>query len=129
MVSIKKIIDNWEDLSQIDNSYWDELCEYHLKGIGLQRGEKWENEEFLTSGMIPMELINLQKVRKYLGLDVSSNQKRNCFSTNMAKSPKIPTGYNEDLGRNVSDGFPHYSKPAEVYNRGSGGFDKEKTWQ
>ena len=25
----QKIIDNWEDLSQIDNSYWDELCEYH----------------------------------------------------------------------------------------------------
>lgn len=92
----QKIIDNWEDLSQIDNSYWDELCEYHLKGIGLQRGEKWENEEFLTSGMIPMELINLQKVRKYLGLDVPQI-KNELFSTNMAKSPKIPTGYNEDL--------------------------------
>lgn len=92
----QKIIDNWEDLSQIDNSYWDELCEYHLKGIGLQRGEKWENEEFLTSGMIPMELINLQKVRKYLGLDVPQI-KNELFSTNMAKIPKIPTGYNEDL--------------------------------
>ena len=67
-------------------------------------------------------------MRKYLGLDVPQI-KNELFSTNMAKSPKIPTGYNEDLDVNVSDGFPHYSKPAEVYNRGSGGFDKEKTWQ
>lgn len=92
----QRIIDNWEDLSQIENSYWDELCEYHLKGIGLQRGEKWENEEFLHSGMIPMELISLQKVRRHLGLDVPQI-KNELFSTNMAKVPKIPTGYNKEL--------------------------------
>ena len=75
----QKIIDNWEDLSQIDNSYWDELCEYHLKGIGLQRGEKWENEEFLTSGMIPMELIKFAKGAQIFGIRCSSNQKRIVF--------------------------------------------------
>ena len=69
---------------------------YHLKGIGLQRGEKWENEEFLHSGMIPMELISLQKVRRHLGLDVPQI-KNELFSTNMAKVPKIPTGYNKEL--------------------------------
>lgn len=92
----QKIIDNWDDFSKIENSYWDELCEYHLNGIGLQRGEKWENEEFLDSGLIPMELINLIKVRKKLGLDIPliSNE---LFDTNMAKEPVIPTGYNEQL--------------------------------
>ncbi|MFR5270010.1 MAG: hypothetical protein ACLTGI_04080 [Hoylesella buccalis] len=58
------LIDNWNDFSNIKSDYWDELCMYHLDGIGLQRGEKWENEEFLSSGLIPMELINLIKVRK-----------------------------------------------------------------
>ena len=92
----QKMIDNWDDFSKIENSYWDELCEYHLNGIGLQRGEKWENEEFLDSGLIPMELINLIKVRKKLGLDIPliSNE---LFDTNMAKEPVIPTGYNEQL--------------------------------
>lgn len=92
----QKIIDNWDDFSKIENSYWDELCEYHLNGIGLQRGEKWENEEFLDSGLIPMELINLIKIRKKLGMDIPviSNE---LFKTNMAKEPVIPTGYNEQL--------------------------------
>ena len=92
----QKIIDNWDDFSKIENSYWDELCEYHLNGIGLQRGEKWENEEFLDSGLIPMELINLLKIRKKLGMDIPviSNE---LFKTNMAKEPVIPTGYNEQL--------------------------------
>lgn len=56
------IIDNWENLSSLQSSYWDELCEYHLKGLSLFGGEKWENEEFLGSGLIPMELLNLIKV-------------------------------------------------------------------
>lgn len=92
----QKMIDNWDDFSKIENSYWDELCEYHLNGIGLQRGEKWENEEFLDSELIPMELINLIKVRKKLGLDIPliSNE---LFNNNMAKEPVIPTGYNEQL--------------------------------
>lgn len=92
----QKIIDYWDDFSKIENGYWDELCEYHLNGIGLQRGEKRENEEFLDSGLIPMELINLIKVRKKLGLDVPEI-KNELFDTNMAKEPRIPTGYNEQL--------------------------------
>jgi hypothetical protein len=91
----QKIIDNWDDFSKIEMSYWDELCEYHLNGIGLQRGEKWENEEFLASGLIPMELINLFKVRKKLGLDAPTINNA-LFKTNMAKFPIIPTGYVEN---------------------------------
>ncbi len=92
----QKIIDNWEDFSKIEASYWDELCMYHLNGIGLQRGEKWENEEFLISGLIPMELINLIKVRRKLGLDMP-NINNPLFNTNMSKLPVIPTGYNENF--------------------------------
>lgn len=92
----QKIIDHWDDFSHIENSYWDDLCEYHLNGIGLQRGEKRENEEFLASGLIPMELINLIKIRKKLGLDIPVIS-HELFKTNMAKEPVIPTGYNEQL--------------------------------
>ncbi|MBU2998081.1 hypothetical protein KO500_16690 [Cellulophaga baltica] len=92
----QKLIDNWDDFSKIEPSYWDNLCECHLNGIGLQRGEKWENEEFLTSGLIPMELINLFKVRKKLDLNIPTINNA-LFDTNMVKNPVIPTGYNEDL--------------------------------
>lgn len=90
----QKIIDNWEDFSKIERGYWDELCEYHLNRIGLQQGEKWENEEFLDSELIPMELINLIKVRQKLGLDIPIINNP-LFDTNMARMPIIPTGYNE----------------------------------
>lgn len=90
----QKIIDNWDDFSKIEDNYWNKLCEYHLNGIGLQRGEKRENEEFLPSGLIPMELINLFKVRKKLGLDIPVINNA-LFDTNMAKEPLVPTGYNE----------------------------------
>ncbi|MBS9783635.1 MAG: hypothetical protein KGV46_03685 [Pasteurella sp.] len=92
----QKIIDNWEDFSKIKDDYWNELCEYHLNHMGLQSGEKWENEEFLYSGLIPMELINLIKVRKKLELDMPVIENV-LFDTNMAKTPVIPTGYNENL--------------------------------
>lgn len=88
------LIDNWNDFSNIKSDYWDELCMYHLDGIGLQRGEKWENEEFLSSGLIPMELINLIKVRKKTGMDIPIINNA-LFDSNMAKTPIIPTGYNE----------------------------------
>lgn len=88
------LIDNWNDFSNIKSDYWDELCMYHLDGIGLQRGEKWENEEFLSSGLIPMELINLIKVRKKIGMDIPIINNA-LFDSNMAKTPIIPTGYNE----------------------------------
>lgn len=90
----QKIIDNWEDFSKIEGEYWDELCEYHLNRIGLQQGEKWKNEEFLDSGLVPMELINLIKVRQKLGLDIPVINNP-LFDTNMARMPIIPTGYNE----------------------------------
>ncbi len=88
------LIDNWSDFSNIKSDYWDELCMYHLDGIGLQRGEKRENEEFLSSGLIPMELINLIKVRKKIGMDIPIINNA-LFDSNMAKTPIIPTGYNE----------------------------------
>ena len=88
------LIDNWNDFSNIKSDYWDELCMYHLDGIGLQRGEKRENEEFLSSGLIPMELINLIKVRKKIGMDIPIINNA-LFDSNMAKTPIIPTGYNE----------------------------------
>ena len=88
------LIDNWNDFSNIKSDYWDELCMYHLDGIGLQHGEKWENEEFLSSGLIPMELINLIKVRKKIGMDIPIINNA-LFDSNMAKTPIIPTGYNE----------------------------------
>lgn len=88
------LIDNWNDFSNIKSEYWDELCMYHLDGIGLQRGEKRENEEFLSSGLIPMELINLIKVRKRLGMDIPIIDNA-LFNSNMAKTPIIPTGYDE----------------------------------
>ncbi len=88
------LIDNWNDFSNIKSDYWDELCMYHLDGIGLQRGEKWENEEFLSSGLIPMELINLIKVRKKIGMDIPIINNA-LFDSNMAKTPIIPTGYDE----------------------------------
>ncbi|WP_281980051.1 hypothetical protein [Tenacibaculum mesophilum] len=92
----QKLIDNWADFSSIESNYWDQLCKYHLNGIGLQGGEKWENEEFLTSGLIPMELINLIKVRRKLGLDMPVINNA-LFETNMAKIPVLPTGYNESF--------------------------------
>ena len=88
------LIDNWNDFSNIKSDYWDELCMYHLDGIGLPHGEKWENEEFLSSGLIPMELINLIKVRKKIGMDIPIINNA-LFDSNMAKTPIIPTGYNE----------------------------------
>lgn len=92
----QRIIDNWADLSKVEPNYWDDLCEYHLNGIGLQRGEKWENEEFLDSGLVPMELINLLKVRKKLGLDIPTISNP-LFDSVVAKDPLIPSGYNENL--------------------------------
>ncbi|ADV50977.1 hypothetical protein I2486_18330 [Cellulophaga sp. E16_2] len=46
-----------------------------------------------------MELINLFKVRKRLGLNNPTIDNA-LFSTNMVKIPVIPTGYNEDLDLN-----------------------------
>lgn len=92
----QRLIDDWEDYSQIESSYWDQLCEYHLNAIGLQAGEKYEHEEFLGCGLIPMELLNLFKTRKKLGLDVPEIT-HELFQTPMAKQPQIPTGYNQEL--------------------------------
>ncbi len=92
----QKIVDNWEDFSSLESTYWDELCEYHLNRIGLQSIDKYEYEEFLSSGLVPMELINLIKVREKLGLDMPGIDNE-FFSTNMAMLPVIPTGYNENF--------------------------------
>ncbi len=92
----QKLIDNWDDFSKVEPSYWNDLCDYHLNRIGLQKGEKWENEEFLTSGLIPMELVNTFKLREHLGLDVP-HITHELFSTRMVEYPRIPSGYNMDL--------------------------------
>jgi len=92
----QKLIDNWENYNEIKSSYWDELCEYHLNGIGVIKSESRESEEFLGSGLIPMELINLFKVRKELGLDIPKIN-HEFFHTPFATMPKIPTKYNENF--------------------------------
>lgn len=58
-----KIVAMWDsNFDEIEDEYWDSLCEYHLNGIGVT-GTKWINEEFLYFGLVPMELINLYKSR------------------------------------------------------------------
>lgn len=90
------LIDNWNDYTKIDAKYWDELCEYHLDQISLTRPDKRDGEEFIGAGLVPMELINLFKVRKKLGLDIPEI-KHELFKTPMAVYPKLPTGYNQDV--------------------------------
>lgn len=90
----QNLIDNWDDLSVVDSNYWDELCEYHLNGIGLNKGDDYDAEEFLACGLVPMELINIIQVRKRLNLDIPQIN-HELFQTPMAKIPLIPTGYQE----------------------------------
>lgn len=92
----QQLIDNWNDLSKVESTYWDELCEYHLKGLSLIKEDVYKTEEFLASGLVPMELINIIKVRKKLGLDIPVIT-HELFQTPMAREPQIPTGYNDDL--------------------------------
>jgi hypothetical protein len=92
----QKLIDNWEDLTKVESSYWDELCEYHLRGLGLEKQDDYKTEEFLTSGLVPMELINVMKVRSKLGLDTPKIN-HELFKTPMTKEPQIPTGYDENI--------------------------------
>ncbi|TKI69438.1 hypothetical protein FC756_09210 [Lysinibacillus mangiferihumi] len=92
----ERIVDEWDhQFNEIDDEYWNSLCEYHLNGIGVT-GTKWKDEEFLYFGLVPMELINLFKVRQKLGLAVP-DIKHELFSTPMANYPTIPTGYNPDI--------------------------------
>lgn len=92
----ERIVAEWDQpFSEIEDEYWNSLCEYHLNGIGV-KGTKRKNEEFLFCGLVPMELINVFKVRQKLGLDVPVI-KHELFSTPMAAYPKIPTGYDAGL--------------------------------
>ncbi|MFJ8087125.1 hypothetical protein ACIQ7N_02790 [Lysinibacillus sp. NPDC095746] len=92
----ERIIDEWDhQFNEIEDEYWDSLCEYHLNGIGVT-GTKWKDEELIDFGLVPIELINLFKVREKLGLDVPVI-KHELFSTPMAVYPMIPTGYSSDL--------------------------------
>ena len=92
----ERIVNAWESaFRDIEDEYWNSLCEYHLNGIGVT-GTKRKDEEFLDFGLIPMELINLFKARRKLGLDVPEI-KHELFATPMAVFPKIPTGYNPQL--------------------------------
>ncbi|PST83726.1 hypothetical protein C7T94_14500 [Pedobacter yulinensis] len=88
------IADHWDDLSELGQDYWSDLCEYHLKGLSLTKADKREYEEFLECGLVPMELVNLIKVRKKLGLDVPSID-HELMHTPMASIPVLPTGYSE----------------------------------
>ncbi|MFJ8100489.1 hypothetical protein [Lysinibacillus sp. NPDC096212] len=92
----ERIVAEWDhSFNEIEDEYWDSLCEYHLNGIGVT-GTKWKDEEFLYFGLVPMELINLFKVRQKLGLGVPVI-KHELFSTPMAVYPTIPTGYSSEL--------------------------------
>lgn len=92
----QRIIDDWDNnFNDIEDEYWDSLCEYHLKGISVT-GSKREDEEFIGCGLVPMELINIFQVRKKLGFDVPEI-KHELFQTPMAVFPKFPTGYNQEL--------------------------------
>lgn len=88
------LIDNWNDYTKLGKDYWNELCEYHLTQLSLIKPDKRDYEEFIGVGLVPMELINLFKVRKKLGLDVPEID-HELFKTPMAAYPLIPTGYNE----------------------------------
>jgi hypothetical protein len=89
----QQIIDHWGDLSHLPPDYWNELCEYHLNGLGLQ-GTGYKYEEFLAEGLVPMELQNLLKVRNKQGLDLPRIN-HPLFNTPMAAKPVLPTGYSE----------------------------------
>jgi len=89
------LIDRWNDYSSLEKSYWVELCEYHLDQLSLTRPDQRDGEEFIGAGLIPMELINVFKVRKKLGLDVPEVD-HELFKTPMAALPQIPTGYSEE---------------------------------
>lgn len=92
----KKIVDEWDQsFEEIEDEYWNSLCEYHLNNISLT-GESREKEEFIDFGLVPMELLNIFKVRQKLGLDVPEI-KHELFQTPMANYPVIPTGYDEKL--------------------------------
>ncbi|MCL2200348.1 MAG: hypothetical protein FWB75_00150 [Oscillospiraceae bacterium] len=92
----ERVVSEWDSaFRNIEAGYWNSLCEYHLNGIGVT-GTKRKDEEFLDFGLIPMELINLFRVRQKLGLDVPEI-KHELFTTPMAVFPKIPTGYNPQL--------------------------------
>ena len=60
------IIEKWNDFSQLPISYWDDLCNYHLTHMGLQSEDNYELEEFLGCGLIPMELIKILQLNRYL---------------------------------------------------------------
>jgi hypothetical protein len=89
------LIDNWNDYTKIGADYWNELCEYHLNQLSLTKPDKRDGEEFIGAGLVPMELINLFKVRKKLGLDVPEIN-HELFKTPMAIEPNLPSGYRED---------------------------------
>ncbi|MCL1983020.1 MAG: hypothetical protein FWG53_08055 [Clostridiales bacterium] len=92
----KQLIEKWNDsYAEVEDCYWDELCEYHLNRIAVA-GHGWEKEELCYYDLIPMELMNVFKVREKLGLDAPVI-KHELFNTIMATPPVVPTGYNADL--------------------------------
>lgn len=88
------IIDHWADMSALGPQYWNSLCEYHLDQLSLTRPDKRNGEEFIGTGLVPMELLNLQKVRIKLSLSVPEIA-HELMTTPMSVAPKIPTGYDE----------------------------------
>lgn len=90
----QKLVDEWDNsYKEIEEEYWNNLCEHHLNGLSLT-GATREKEEFIAYGLVPMELLNVFKVRKKLGLDVPEI-KHELFQTTMATYPVLPTGYEE----------------------------------
>ncbi|WP_222430762.1 hypothetical protein, partial [Cohnella terricola] len=90
----QRIVDEWDNsFQEIEQDYWNILCEHHLNGLSLT-GSTREKEEFISYGLVPMELLNVFKVRKKLGLDIPEI-KHELFHTPMATYPILPTGYDE----------------------------------
>jgi hypothetical protein len=92
----KQLIDNWNNISNLNSKYWDSLCEYHLTHMGLSSGDDYIEEEFLGVGLVPMEIINIIKVREGLKLPIPSIA-HELFQTPMSKFPVLPSGYDEEL--------------------------------
>ena len=89
----QRIVDDWN--KDIEDEYWDSLCEFHLSEISVKASREY-NDQLAGFGLVPMELLNLIKIRKQMNLSVPVIS-HELFRTPMVVAPMLPTGYNPDL--------------------------------
>jgi nuclear transport factor 2 (NTF2) superfamily protein len=89
----QRIVDDWD--KEVEEEYWNSLCEFHLSEIAVKSSYEY-NDELVCFGLVPMELLNLIKIRKQMSLPLPTIT-HELFSTPMAANPILPTGYNSDL--------------------------------